>query len=178
MQEAEVSLSIAKYYIETEQAVDDVRVALDGAQIKTGDTVHFELNEFVSRIGFYKDCACDDKWQGRYISDQYQKGIIIHSHPGEGDVVIHLDSGRTLFIESKGFPTDGNKSSMEYPRMREAIGQLMTCPIFAEKKDLAVGVPDSPRSHELAETWSKLHQIQRIGIKFLLVDKTGKVSCF
>ena len=46
MPEAEVSLRFACSLIESEVVVGEVDVALDGAQVRTGETVHFPVLEF------------------------------------------------------------------------------------------------------------------------------------
>lgn len=75
----------------------------------------------------------------------------------------------------KGNITKG-KVSTEYGLMREAIGQLMTSEEFDEQTELAVAVPKSEKSNELAIRWSRLPQIINSGIRFLLVDESGKVT--
>ena len=68
-----------------------------------------------------------------------------------------------------------NKSSQEYPLMREAIGQLMTSEALEKGVIPAVAVPFSEKSYELATRWSKLKAIEQIGIRFLLVKEDGDV---
>ena len=48
MSEAEVSLRLALWLIKNELAEGAVEVAIDGAQIQTGETVHFKLGEFLA----------------------------------------------------------------------------------------------------------------------------------
>jgi hypothetical protein len=175
MKEAEVSLRIAHHYIISRQTINDVRVSLDGAQIKTGDSMNFSISDFMNEIGAVQDII-ETCWQGRYSIPGYKAGIIIHSHPGEGDINIKLVTGRTLFIECKGFSIEGDKGSREYSRMREAIGQLLTCTTYSELIDYAVGVPDSKKSREKANEWSKLHQIRSNRIKFFLVNRNGLLT--
>lgn len=50
--------------------------------------------------------------------------------------------------------------------MREAIGQLMTSCSMNENTIPVVAVPYTKKSLELAERWSKLEQIQKVGNKF------------
>ena len=49
MKEAEVSLRVAIYYITNNLTSEDVIVSLDGAHIKTKDTVHFKIFDFISK---------------------------------------------------------------------------------------------------------------------------------
>ena len=48
MTEPEVSLLIALYYIKNRKTTQKVKVSIDGAHIKTGDTIHFDINSFLS----------------------------------------------------------------------------------------------------------------------------------
>ena len=43
MQEAEVCLRIAMYFIKQGITEEDVQVSLDGAHIKTKDEIHFDI---------------------------------------------------------------------------------------------------------------------------------------
>ena len=92
-----------------------------------------------------------------------------------GDVQVVLDNGSTLYVESKKGNVASNVKTTEYSLMREAIGQLMTCETYNENINLAIAVPYSPKSYELALRWSKLKQIQLIKIKFLLVEASGSI---
>lgn len=175
MKEAEVSIRTALYYIANGETNEDVDIAIDGAQVKTMDDVHFMLGKFMSKIGAIKDDNINNSWQGRYSIKGFTAGLNIHSGSGKGDVVVKLKSGRLLFVESKGFEID-DKGSKEYPKMREAIGQLMTCPYYANNVDLAVAAPDSLKSRQLVERWSKLFLIKQAGIKFILVNSDGTVT--
>lgn len=46
MNEAEVSLYIANYYLKNNLTNDDVFVSIDGAHIKTKEVVHFDIKNF------------------------------------------------------------------------------------------------------------------------------------
>ena len=93
------------------------------------------------------------------------------SSPGVGDVVVHLNHGKTLYIESKKFRSG---SGGEYPAMREAIGQLMTgCP---DDNIPVVAVPYNDKSAELAERWSHNSRICNAGIRFMLVRNDGTID--
>jgi hypothetical protein len=174
MQEAEVSLRVAMYYISNGLTDKNVPVSIDGAHIKTGNTVHFDIWSFQCQNSFAKIDGEPDKWQGTYRWNDYRPHIIISSVPGKGDVVICLNDGRKLYVESKKGKV--NKSGQEYPLMREAIGQLMTSGIMTEEIVPAVAVPYSHKSYELAARWSTYPQIQQVGIRFLLVKPDGEIE--
>ena len=66
MTEVEVSLYIAVYFIKNGLTEKDVHVSIDGAHVKTGTTVHFDIYDFYQKIGFKKlgekneCCAIED----------------------------------------------------------------------------------------------------------------------
>lgn len=175
MQEAEVSLRIALFVIRNRYTQDDVRVSLDGAHIKTGNTVHFDIYTFLSNQECKKVNGPIDSWQGTYEVVGYAQRIIISSTPGIGDVNVYTTNGEHLYIESKK-GKEGNRSNSEYPLMREAIGQLMTGCQMTDNMVPIVAVPYTSKSYELANKWSKLKQIQTVGIRFMLVHPDGMVD--
>lgn len=175
MQEAEVSLSVALYYITKGLTKEDVRVSLDGAHIKTGDTIHFDIYGFLSSHNCRKVSGAVDSWQGMYEVDGYKQRVIISSTPGIGDVNIVTADGKHLYVESKK-GKEKNRSNSEYPLMREAIGQLMTGCQLDENVVPVVAVPYSEKSYELASRWSQLKQIQLVGIRFMLVHDSDEVE--
>jgi hypothetical protein len=170
MQEPEVSLQIAMAYIRDGKTHSDITVSIDGAHVKTNNTIHFDITSFMNNKGYVKCDSDSSRWQGTYHNPNYTHRIVISSKPGAGDVVIILNDGKTMFIESKKFKRG---SSGEYPAMREAIGQLMTsCPDDPNVIPV-VAVPLSAKSVELAQTWSANARIRRAGIHFMLVRDNG-----
>lgn len=168
MQEAEVSLRIALYYITNHLTNDDVKVSIDGAHIKTKEIVHFDIHSFLSSCNCHKIDGLIDKWQGVYEVNNQSTKLIVSSTPGIGDVNITTIDGKQLYIESKK-GKEKNKSGSEYPLMREAIGQLMTGCEINENVVPIVAVPYTEKSYELACRWSQLKQIKMLGIRFMLV---------
>lgn len=175
MQEAEVSLRVALYYIANHLTETDVKVSLDGAHIKTGNTIHFDIYGFLAAHDCRKVSGVVNSWQGIYEVDGYKPKIIISSTPGLGDVNIITTDGKQLYVESKK-GKENNRSNSEYPLMREAIGQLMTGCQLSENVVPVVAVPYTEKSYELACRWTQLKQIQMVGIKFMLVREDGKVE--
>ncbi|MBZ9634684.1 hypothetical protein [Clostridium sp. FP1] len=175
MHEAEVSLYIANYYLKHYLTNEDIFVSIDGAHIKTGETIHFDIKQFLKNLGFIKIGTDLKRWQGEYkLSDDLPK-LIIHSKPGTGDVNIKTKDGKEIYIESKkGSFT--NKNGQEYSLMREAIGQLVTCREMNENIIPMVAVPYSPKSYELACKWSEYVQIKLLRIKFMLVREDGDIT--
>ena len=174
MPEAEVSLRLAFWLLERGYAVERVEVAIDGAQVRIGANVHFDLSGFLAE----RDCrklSSTGAWQCEYALASDCGIVRIHSNPGRGDVVAKLRSGHTLRVECKKGPLSRSNSSQEYPLIREALGQLLTVAEVGEKDILAVAVPHSAKFEELAVRWRSAPLIKRFGIHILTVDRTGNV---
>ena len=174
MTEPEVSLRIAMHFIQSGETTENVSVSIDGAHIKTKEqseeVIHFDINTFMCKNGYSK---CDDnkRWQGEYQNKNYSPRIVVTSKPGIGDILVCLNDGNVLYIESKKFKKQGGG---EYPAIREAIGQLMTgCP---DDNIPVVAVPYNDKSAELAERWSHSEKISNAGIRFMLVHDDGAID--
>jgi hypothetical protein len=177
MPEAEVSLRLAFWLLERNIAFELVEVAIDGAQVKTVDTVHFDLPGFMRQCGWAKR-PVGDAWQCDWTNSAKSATVRIHSNPGCGDVVAKLTSGHSLRAECKKGPLVRSKSSQEYPLLREALGQLLTIAEVSDDDLLAVAVPHSPKFQELAQRWRQAALIRRFGIHILTVDQAGNVFGF
>lgn len=169
MTEPEVCLRIAMHFISKGYTEKPVYISLDGAQMKTKNTIHFDINGFLKENGLQKLDNDVDRWQGEYAIPGNKSKIIICSKSGIGDVNIDLLTGKKLRIECK--KGKDNKSSQEYPLMREAIGQLMTGFELSEDIIPVVAVPFSEKSYALADKWSQFSQIKQLGIRFFLVKE-------
>jgi len=174
MTEAEVSIRLALHLSRADLVRGDIRVAIDGAQVRTADAIHFRIREFLDTEGCKGESL--DGWQGRYEIAGSEAHLVIHSNPGEGDVVADLRSGSRLHVESKKGPLVRSRSSVEYPLVREAIGQLMTLEEVGSGDVLGVAVPRSPKFSELARRWRAAPLIQRLGLLILLVGRDGGVD--
>lgn len=172
MTEPEVSLLVALEYIKNGKTHNDITVSIDGAHIKTKNTVHFDIIAFMKKHGYTKS-ENSNHWQGEYHNPVFSQRIIISSKPGIGDVKITLNDGKTLYLESKKIKSG---SGGEYPAMREAIGQLMTgCPDDVNTIPV-VAVPYNNKSFELSKKWSSNERIRNSGIRFMLVRTDGKIE--
>ncbi|MBE5936230.1 MAG: hypothetical protein E7262_10705 [Lachnospiraceae bacterium] len=80
MTEAEVILRFAMYYIKNDLMVEDINVSIDGAHIRTGDIVHFDIFSFLSKEGFIKLDKNLDRWQGKYSYNQSEKILLYLAH--------------------------------------------------------------------------------------------------
>lgn len=173
MTEPEVSLYVALYYITNRLTDKNIHVSIDGAHIKTGSTIHFNIYEFYDKNGFLKRDLNHDRWQGEYEIAGYDAHIIVSSTPGVGDVYIETNDGNTILVESKKGKKD--KTGQEYKLMREAIGQLMTGSALGETINPVVAVPYTEKSYELSNRWISLPQIKNAGIKFFLIRDDGSL---
>lgn len=174
MKEAEVSIRTALYYIRNNITKENVRISIDGAHIKTKDTVHFDIWNFLKENGCIKVDENDVRWQGVYKVVGYEPQIEICSQPGIGDVRVILPNNCILNIESK--KGNSKKGNAEYPLMREAIGQLMTTQYDDENIIPVVAVPYSAKSYELAKRWREYKKIKDANIHFILVHESGEIS--
>ena len=172
--EAEVSLRLAIHLVTCQLVQSDVSVALDGAQIKTGDIRHFDVPAFMQAHGWTQDDG-SLQWRGAYRCSSCKWAIEVHSRSGCGDVTATLISGALLIAEAKKGRLQRCKSSSEYPLLREAIGQLMTLEVVPENAVLAVAVPHGEKFAELTERWRRAPLLQRAGIRLLTVARTGEV---
>lgn len=174
MTEAEVILRLALYYIKNGLTTEDVKVSIDGAHVKTGNTVHFDIFSFLDAVGLRKVDAEPERWQGEYSLDGYKSHIIVSSTPGIVDVNIQCVNGDVIYAECKKGKND--KRGQEYPLMREAFGQLMTGCDFVDGVVPMVAVPYTEKSNELARRWFELTQIKNLGIRFALIHQEGEVD--
>ena len=173
MKEAEVSIRVALFYICNHITNETVKISIDGAHVKTKNTVHFDINTFLEENGCRKIDGDDGRWQGTYEVIGYEPKLEICSQPGIGDVNVVLPNGFKLHIESK--KGTEKKSGQEYVLMHEAIGQLMTTQYENENIISAVAVPYSAKSHELAKRWSECKKIKDANIHFILVNENGDI---
>lgn len=176
MPEAEVSLRLALYIARNQYATGDVDVAIDGAQVRNLNKIHFPMDKFLRDEGLIAVTRSGDSWQGVYKIADSQSKLKIHSSPGLGDVVATLRNGRRLRVESKKGKLQRSKSSSEYPLLREAIGQLMTVSEVSDIDLLGVAVPHSTKFAELSSRWSSAPLIQRVGIIIICVHRSGLVD--
>lgn len=174
MSEAEVSLRLAVHLVTSGLAKSDVAVALDGAQVKIGQTQHFDVPGFLSSLGWRPEQE-SSRWQCEYRNPSATHSIIIHSQSGRGDVTATLTSGEPLVVEAKKGTIAKCKSSSEYPLLREALGQLLTLESVPENAVLAVAVPHGERFITLAARWREAPLVKRSGIRLLTVSQTGEV---
>ncbi len=177
MAEAEVSLRLAFWLFDQNRVNTPIKVAIDGAQVKTGEIVHFDLPNFLRSCGWQK-LGDADPWQSEYVQPGSLRRIIIHSNPGCGDVVARLRSGHLLRVECKKGPLIQTQSSSEYPLMREALGQLLTVKEVGDQDILAAAVPHSPKFEKLAIRWREAPLVKRFGIRILTVNQSGSVFGF
>ena len=90
MTEPEVSLRLAMYYIKNHLTEHDVKVSVDGAHIKTGKALHFDIEGFWEENHCVKIDGDPGRWQGRYRIEGQREQIILESIPGYGLEVFFL----------------------------------------------------------------------------------------
>lgn len=106
MTEAEVILQLAMYYIKNGLTKEHVAVSIDGAHVKIGNTVHFDIFGYLNDVRLMKLDNEPERWQGEYSLPGYDSHIIISSMPGIGDVNIKLIYGGVIYAECKNGKND------------------------------------------------------------------------
>jgi hypothetical protein len=175
MPEAEVALRLAEFILSLPGSGAMASVAIDGASIKVGDLLVFDIGRFMAGTGWEQikePQVGRNAWTGTYRRGD--KTIRVHSRPGEGDVVATVD-GRRIVAECKKGPLVRKPGSPEYPLLTTALGQALLFHVAAD--DIVVAaVPDTPVFRKLAETWRSRPLVRRAGIRIALVARDGAVS--
>lgn len=177
MPEAEVTLRLAHHLVGSGLSPGPVNVSIDGAQVQLGERRVFEIEGFLKSLGWRKERA-DPGWWGDYRHPEHEAQIRIDSKSGQGDVSAPLCGGGRVLVECKKGPLVRSKSSVEYPLLREALGQALTVPSVEETDLIGVAVPASDRFRELAGRWLEAPLVRRSGIFILTVDREGGVEGF
>ena len=175
MPEAEVALRLAEFILSLPGSGAMASVAIDGASIKVGDGVIFDIGRFTTITGWQpvKEAqAGRNAWTGAYRREN--KTIRVHSRPGEGDVVATVDGRRLVAKCSKG-PLARKPGRSERSLLTTALGEALLFDIGGDDVVVAA-VPDTPVFRKLAETWRTRPLVRRAGIRIALVARDGAVS--
>src|SRR5919112_2282932 len=152
MLEAEVALRLAEFILSLPGSGAMASVAIDGASIKVGDAVIFDIGRFMIGTGWKQikePQVGRNAWTGAYRRGD--KTIRVHSRPGEGDVVATVDS-RRIVAECKKGPLVHKAGRAEHSLLTTALGQALLFDVAAD--DIAVAaVPGTPVFRRLAEAW-------------------------
>jgi hypothetical protein len=175
MPEAEVALRLAEFIQSLPGSGAMASVAIDGASIKVGDGVIFDIGRFMATTGWQpvKEAqAGRNAWTGAYRRGD--KTIRVHSRPGEGDVVATIDGHRIIAKCGKG-PLARKPGRLEHALLMTALGEALLFDIAGD--DIVVAaVPDTPVFRHLVETWRRRLLVRRAGIRIALVARDGAVS--
>jgi hypothetical protein len=174
MPEAEVSLRLAFHLLAMPASEGTAEVALDGAQIRVHGSQVFPIVTFLQDLGWGQtEQAGKNPWQGWY--ERNGQRVWIHALSGVGDVVATVGAKR-FRAECKGGPLVKRPGSQEYPKLRGALGQIITVEEVEANDVLAVAVPYTPRFQRLADRWRVAPLIVRAGIEIVLVGRDGRVE--
>jgi hypothetical protein len=175
MPEAEVALRLAKFILSLPGSGAMASVAIDGASIKVGNAVIFDIGRFMAGTGWEQ---IKEPQVGRNTrTGAYRRGdktIRVHSLPGEGDVVATVD-GRRIVAECKKGPLVHKARRTEHSLLTTALGQALLFDVSADDIVIAA-VPDTPVFRKFAETWRSRPLVRRTGIRIALVARAGGVS--
>jgi len=175
MPQTEVALRLAEFILSLPTSGAMASVAIDGASIKVGDGVIFDIGRLMAATGWQtvKDPQIGrNAWTGAY--QRGDKTIRVHSRPGEGDVVAMIDGRRIVAQCSKGSLT-GRPGRAEQSLLRGALAEALLFDI-ADDDIVVTAVPDTPVFRKLAETWRRRPLVRRTGIRIALVGRDGAVS--
>jgi hypothetical protein len=175
MLEAEVALRLADFILLLPGSGAMASVAIDGASIKCGNAIVFDIGRFMAGTGWEQikePQVGRSTWTGAYRRGD--KTIQVHSPPGEGNVVARV-SGRRMIVECKKGPLVRKPGSPEYLLLTTALGQAL--PFDVPANDIVVvAMPDTPIFRRLAETWQERPLVKRAGIRIVLVARDGAVT--
>ncbi|MFW6116176.1 MAG: hypothetical protein ACOC6F_00475 [bacterium] len=174
MPEAEVGLRLAFHVLGLQRSQNPVRVAIDGAQIRVHGSQIFPIQPFLQQEG-WKQVAEKGKnpWQGWYEKGEAE--LCVHSLSGEGDVVTQV-RGKRVRAECKSGPLIKKPGSKEYPKLRQALGQVLTVEQVEPADVLVVAVPLSDKFRQLADKWRMAPLVKKCGIRIVLVGRDGTVE--
>src|SRR5918993_3511604 len=162
MSEAEVALRLAEFILSLPGSGTMASVAIDGASIKVGDAVIFDIGRFMAGTGWEqtkKPQVGRNAWTGTYRRGD--KTIRVHSRPGEGNVVATIDGRRIVAQCTKG-PLARKPGRAEHSLLTIALGEALLFDISGD--DIVVAaVPDTPVFRMLAETWRRRPLVRRAG---------------
>lgn len=174
MSEAEVALRLADFILSLPHSGAMASVAIDGASIKVGTAIVFDIGRFMAGIGW--ELIKEPQFGRTARTGAYRRNdkiIRVHSRPGEGDVVATVD-GRRIVAQCKKGPLVRKPGSPEYALLTAALGQALLFDVSAD--DIVVtAVPDTPVFRKLAETWRSRPLVRRAGIRIALVARDGAV---
>lgn len=171
MPEAEVALRLAFHLLDRFDSHGSAEVAIDGAMVRIGQNEIFPIEAFMTHEGWEQtEQTGRNAWQG-----SYEKGgsrLTIHARSGVGDVVALVGSER-IRAECKGGPLVVKAGSPEYPRLRQALGQLLTVERVEAGDVMVAAVPRTDRFLRLARNWQPRPLLARSGIRIVLVGRNG-----
>lgn len=174
MPEAEVSLRLAFHLLAMPGSQGTAEIAIDGAQIRVHGSQILPIAAFLLDMGWKQvEQQGKNSWQGGY--ERNGQRLWIHSRSGVGDVVALVGSKR-LRAECKGGPLIKLPGSREYPKLRGALGQVLTVGEKEPNDVLAVAVPRTTRFQRLADKWRNAPLIVSSGIQIVLVGRDGQVE--
>ncbi|WP_246777339.1 hypothetical protein [Microvirga sp. VF16] len=175
MSDAEVALRLAEFILSLPASGAMASVAIDGASIKVGDAVAFNIGRFMAGTGWEQikePQVGRNAWTGAYRRSD--KTIRVHSRPGGGGVVTTVD-GRRVIAQCERGPLVRKPGGPEYALLTAALGQALLVDVSAD--DIVVAaVPDTPVFRKFAETWRSRPLVRRAGIRIALVARAGGVS--
>lgn len=101
--------------------------------------------------------------------------MVVHARSGLGDVVARLGD-RRIRAECKGGSLGRHHVSREYPKLRQALGQLLTAEQVEPDDVMVAVVPNGERFRDPAVRWRRAPLVLRAGFRIALVGVNGTVD--
>lgn len=175
MPEAEVILRLAFHLLDRSGSHGSADVSIDGAMVAVGGTEIFPIGAFLEQAGWDQVGRQTGRnaWQGSYENNG--SNLTIHARPGIGDVAARVGSSR-IRAECKGGPLVARRGGREYPKLREALGQLLTVEHIEAGDVMVAAVPRTDRFRRLAHNWRTQPLLLRSGVRIVLVGRDGTIE--
>jgi hypothetical protein len=175
MPQPEVSLRLAEFILELSGSGAMASVAIDGAGIRVGDALVFDIGRFMAATGWdpVKEAQVGrSAWTGAYRRGD--KTIRVHARPGESQVIAQINERRIVAVCTKG-PLIRKPGGPEPRLLTTALGLALLLDVTGDDIVIAA-VPDTPVFRQYVETCRSRPLIRRARIQLALVHRNGSVS--
>jgi hypothetical protein len=176
MPEAEVTLRLAFWLLDSTEQAKHADIAIDGAHVRIkahqqsgrliDERIVFDIQNFLI-AGECQPTQLMDDWRGTY--QRRGKTLTIKSAVGF-DVRVRCGD-ETIAAECKGGPLKPTKGRSVAAVFASAIGQAVTCSAVTQPQRLLIGVPDSEAFERGGSQILRGAAFQKTGIQIVLVGR-------
>ena len=176
MTRAECSLRLGILLVKRGLVGSDVPVALIGAEITKQHRPRFPVEDFIAAHRGAKAAPDSFDWRDTYTIEGARHALVLHGEKRTPRMFATLPSGGRLIVETVGGPVGKTRSSLEHKLLRGAIGRAVTLEHVLPSDVVAVAMPRSARTRQLATQFRSAPVIIRTGLQIFLVDRQGAVE--